>query len=703
MPLFALLFLFIAFTLGPTLGRDWPVYHGDHAATHYSPLAQIHRGNVAELQPTWIFETDRSGTLQCNPLVIGRTVYLVDQDLRLHAVDGRHGNALWRFDPPERLRGVCRGVTFWQSADRTERRLFYVAGSYLYAIDPNHGRSISSFGVEGRIDLREQLDTEETKHSVTCNTPGIVFRDLIIMGSRVGEGPQQAAPGHVRAFDVRTGKRRWIFHTIPHPGEFGYETWPPDAWKTVGGANSWGGLTLDVDRGMVFFGTGSPSYDHYGGNRVGTNLFGNCVMALQAETGAYVWHYQVVHHDLWDYDIPCQPNLVTVTHDGKTIDAVAQSTKMGHLFLLDRETGRPLFPVEERPVPPSTIPGEASWPTQPFPTKPPPYAVQQFTEDDITQRTPEATASVRAFIQSKDLLLGDLFLPPGIQPSVVMPQFNGGGEWGGAGYNPETGWLFVNASNEPEWQSMVPAKPQGATTQGALGKQLYHAICAQCHGNKAARPEGSPPLPALETVRDRLTPPQVSEILEKGRGQMPSFTSLSAAERSAIVAYLFGEGTDERVPSEALTSNWYETIPYVCTGHHDFRDPDGFPVNQPPWGTLTAINLHEGSLAWQIPLGTYPALEEQGSPPTGTFTIGGPLVTAGGLVFIGATMDERFHAYDQSNGELLWEFQMEAGGYASPSTYAIDGRQYILIAAGGAGKPGTKAGNRYYCFALPKG
>lgn len=682
--------------------EDWPVYHGDRAASHFSSLNQITKENVDQLAPAWIFRTSRKGTLQCNPLIIEGRVFLVDQDLHVHALDGSNGKSIWEFAPPTPSRGVSRGFAYWESEEGSEKILFHTAGRFLYALDPATGKLIPGFADKGALNLKTGLDLDAQRFSVSLRTPGVVFEDLIIVGSNVGEGPQPTAPGHIRAFDVRTGERRWIFRTIPHPGEFGYETWSPDSWQKVGGANCWGGLSLDEERGMVIFGTGSPAYDHFGGNRIGTNLFGNCVVAIDAATGRYRWHYQVVHHDLWDYDIPCQPNLVTVTHDGKEIDAVAQSTKMGHLFLLDRETGKPLFPVEERPVPQSTLPGEASWPTQPFPLKPPPYATQRMGPEDITDLNPEATQYVENFIKEKDLWLGDVFLPPGLRPSIVMPQFNGGGEWGGAAYEASSGLLFINASNEAEWHSMVPAKPKEAITKGQLGLRLYQAICANCHGSGAVRPEGSTPLPSLATVGDRLKAEEVAALLETGRGQMPSFAGFSKVEREAVIAYLYDQDTDAKVPVDALSASWADDTPFINTGHHDFRDPEGFPVNKRPWGSLTALDLNAGEIAWQVTFGTYPELEKRGLPPTGTFNIGGPLVTASGLLFIGAAMDERFHAFDTATGKLLWEYQMEAGGYASPATYAIEGRQFVLIAAGGAGKPGTKAGNAYYAFALPQ-
>ena len=687
--------LFLPTNLGAQ-DHDWPVYHGDHAGSHYSPLDQINAENVHELHPAWIFRTESKGNLQCNPLALNGVVYLVDQKVRVFALDGATGEQRWHYDP--KSGGLSRGFAHWQSVDGSQQRLFYSAGNFVHALDLTDGSLVQTFADQGKLDLRNDLDIGAARLSVSAKTPGIVFEDLLIMGSNVGEGPSVSAPGHIRAYDVHTGERRWIFHTIPHPGEPGYETWPADAWKKIGGANCWGGLSLDVDRGLVIFGTGSPSYDHYGGNRVGKNLYGNCVMALNASTGAYIWHLQTVHHDLWDYDLPCQPNLVTVTHNGKQIDAVAQSTKLGHCFLLDRDTGKPLFPIEERPVPVSKIPGEVSWPTQPFPTKPPAYAQQRFTLDEVTDLNPAATTTISDRLH--EMITGDVFIPPGEKPSVVLPQFNGGGEWGGAAHDPVTGWLYVNVSNEAEWISMVKAKPQGKLTKGQLGLQLFRAICANCHGNKALRPEGTTALPPLKTIAKRLSKTDTLTLLKEGRNLMPSFTDLAEIERESLVAYLFNEGSNDEVNPNALTGAWADDLPYVATGHNDFRDPQGYPVNKRPWGTLNAIDLNLGIIAWQVPLGTYPALEKLGESTTGTFNIGGPLLTGGGLLFIGATMDERFRAFDKTTGKVVWEYQMEAGGYASPATYQVNGKQHIIIAAGGSGKAGTKAGNAYYSFAL---
>ncbi len=681
--------------------EEWRVYHGDSGGTHSSSLAQINRSNVKDLEPAWIFRTETKGTLQCNPLVVHGLVYLVDQRLRVFALHAATGKVRWEFDPHpgETRKGICRGFSYWESPDGEDRRLFFPSGRFVHALNAKTGKPIESFASKGKLDLREHLNQALGTPGVSLKTPGVIYGDLLILGSNVSEGPGPSSPGHIRAYDVRTGAFKWRFHTIPHPGEVGYETWPPNAWQSVGGANCWGGLTVDQERGMVFFATGSASYDHYGGNRIGKNAFANSVVALEAATGKYKWHFQTVYHDLWDYDLPCQPNLITVRHNGEKIDAVAQSTKMGHIFLLDRETGKPLFPIEERPVPLSDIPGEASWPTQPFPTKPPALAQQRFTEAEATDLNPEATAYVKERLS--EMTTGDIFLPPRLKPSVVLPQFNGGGEWGGAAVDAQ-GIMYVNVSNEAEWISMRPAKPKGEITQGELGRTLYQSICANCHGNPNAQPEGAPPMPPLHNVKERLKKDEVLNILKTGRNQMPSFAALSDAERQSVVAFLYDDETDRVVKQSELSSSWSDTHPYIATGHHDFRDPQGYPVNKRPWGTMNAVDMNLGEILWQVPLGTYPKLEAQGYEPTGTFNIGGPLLTAGGLVFIGAAMDGRFHAFDQETGELLWEYQMEAGGYASPATYEAGGRQFVLIAAGGAGKPGTKPGNAYYAFALPE-
>jgi quinoprotein glucose dehydrogenase len=686
--------------LDPSL-RVWQHYSGDPAGTKYAALEQINRNNVSQLQPVWTYATgdmseSPASTIQCNPIVIGNSMFLTTQKFRLVSLNAASGKELWVFDPNYERggHGVNRGVSYW--TDGQEEHILYVAGPYLYCVDAKTGQSITSFGDSGRVDLRLGLGRDVSSLLVTATTPGIIYQDMLILGSALGEGPRPSAPGHIRAFDVRTGEIQWIFHTIPYPEEYGYETWSEDSWKRTGGTNAWGGFTLDHQRGMVFCGTGSPSYDHWGGDRIGENLFGNCILALDAATGKRIWHFQVVHHDVWDYDIACPPNLVQVEKEGQIIDAVAQPTKMGHLFVLNRDNGEPIYPVEEKEVPQSNIPGEQTWPTQPFPPEGLRYARQTFTEADITNISEDAAAHVRQ--QIKDWRLGDIFLPPTEQPSAMLPQFNGGTDWGGAAYDPETNNLIVNCSNELEWISMVKSEPHTDQSMFQFGRDLYGGLCSWCHFQGSA-------VPTLTSLKDRGDPynkDYVINTLNSGKGLMPSFSSLSKTEKEALLAYLWDEGHHLKVKDVGTDFTISNYTPFVSTGHNEIKDPEGFPANKPPWGTLTSIDLNRGQINWQVPLGTYPELEARGYSATGTFNMGGPVVTRGGLVFIGAAMDERFHAYDKETGELLWEFQMDAGGYATPSTYEIDGRQYVVIAAGGGGKPGTKPGDNYYCFALPK-
>ncbi len=700
----SILFFFSGCSDSPPEYRSWEVYSGDNKGTKYSSLRQIDNQNVGNLTVAWTYKTGDMReaprtTIECNPIIIGRRMFITSPGLKVIALDAASGKELWKFDPyeGESAYGVNRGVTYW--SDKMQERLFYVAGSNLYCLNPASGKLIESFADSGKVDLYKGLGRDVNFTWVTAATPGIIYQNLIIMGSTLGEGPSPAAPGHIRAYNVISGEMEWIFHTIPHPGEFGYDTWPEDAWERTGGANAWGGFTLDEERGIVYCGTGSPTYDHWGGDRKGQNLFGNCVLAIDAATGERIWHYQVVHHDIWDYDIPCQPNLVTVIKNGKKIDAVAQPTKMGHLFVLDRDTGEPIFPIEERPVLQSDIPGEDTWPTQPFPQSSLVYAKQSFTRDDITDLTPEATEKVWEDV--KDMKLGDLFIPPSFEGSITMPQFNGGSDWGGAAFDPSSNTLFVNCSNEAEWISMMKSNPQKNMTQYNLGQHLYQTICSVCHGYANPRNPGSPSLENLKKIRGERTRDEIYQVLKEGKGQMPKFPTLSEDEKDAVIAFLWDEGMDVEIDTDKIKLSFSDEIPYVATGHRVLKDPEGFPANKRPWATLNAIDLNSAKIKWQIPLGTYPELEARGLPPTGTFNMGGPIVTSGGLIFIGSTMDERFRAYDKDTGVQLWEFQLDAGGYATPATYEVDGKQYVVIAAGGGGKPETKPGDAYYCFSLP--
>ena len=677
----------------------WQTYGGDKGGSRYSLLKQINRSNVSQLEVAWTYHTgdhrvDPPSTIECNPIVVDGVMYLTSPQLKVMALNAATGEEIWRFDPFDggNARGVNRGVVYARRGD--DGRILFTAGATLYALDASTGKPISEFGEDGTVDLRKGLGRDVTGLTVMASSPGIVYEDLLILGSTVSEGPGPAAPGHIRAYNVETGRQEWIFRTIPRPGSVGYETWPKDAWKRVGGANSWGGLTLDEARGMVFVPTGSPTYDFYGGNRHGKNLFGNSVIALDAATGERIWHFQTVHHDLWDYDLPAPPNLVTVHHGGEAVDAVAQVTKTGYVYLLDRDTGKPLFGVEERPMPPSHLEGEEAWPTQPIPVKPPPFARQAFTEEDITNISPEA----RAFVEDtlEDLRYGSPFIPPSIEGSVMMPFFNGGAEWSGASFDPETGLLYVNANDKPSILAMAETKTRALS----LGEEVYQANCATCHGLDRT---GEPPMyPSLVDIEERRSQAEVAEIISTGQGRMPAFPQLSEEDKAALVAFLRGE---EQPPSQGARSRPDKAeseTPYRHTGWHRFEGPDGYPAAKPPWGTLNAINLNTGEIEWKVPLGEYEELTKRGIPPTGTENYGGSIVTEGGLVFIGGSKDERFRAFDKATGKILWETTLPAGGYATPATYQVNGKQYVVIAAGGGGKNGTKASDTYVAFSLPE-
>jgi len=683
-------------------GRDWPVYLGDKSASHYSTLSQITPANVARLEMAWTFNTgdarEGSTQMQCNPLIIGGVLYATTPQSKVVALEAATGRELWRFAPLE-PNGLNRGLVYW--SEGSDRRILFGNGQWLHALDAATGKLIEAFGDHGRVDLSQGLGRDVTGLAIQANTPGVVFRNLLIMGMRVGEGPAPAAPGHIRAFDVRTGKLVWRFNTIPQPGEPGHETWPADAWQRVGGANVWTGLTLDEERGLVFCPVGSATFDFWGGDRHGDNLYANCLLVLDAATGTRKWHYQFVRHDIWDRDPPAPPTLLTLRRDGKDIPAVAQTTKSGHVFVFNRETGEPLFPIEEVAVPSSDLAGELAAMSQPLPVKPAAFARQLFTAEEITNRSPAAHRAVME--RFARLRPHTLFAPPSKEGTIIFPGFDGGAEWGGAAADP-SGVLYVNSNEMPWILSMI--ETGGATS---LGQQVFMQNCVGCHGidragNKAAN------IPSLLDVAQRLTREQAFEVITKGRAVMPVWGFLPENQRKAVVAYLFGD-KDQPAEGRAPAPAWVTWMPdkntggvppppFTHTGYNRFLDPDGYPAVKPPWGTLNAINLNTGDYLWRVPLGEYPELMAQGLPPTGTENYGGPLVTAGGVLFIGASRDEYFRAFDPKSGRELWKVKLPAGGYATPATYEIDGRQFVVIACGG-GKMGTKSGDAYVTFALP--
>jgi quinoprotein glucose dehydrogenase len=675
---------------------DWAVYLGDKSASHYSWLDQINTANVVRLENVWEYHTggdisSNHSQIQCNPLIIDGILYGTTPDLQLFALNAATGVPVWQFNPdPEKKHGmnVNRGVAFWN--DGKDRRILFSSGPYMYAVNSETGMPVESFGDDGKVSLREGLGEWAADLYVVATSPGIVYRDLIIIGSRVSENAG-AVPGYIRAFNIRSGRLEWVFRTIPHPGEYGYETWPSEAYKTSGGANSWAGMSLDEKRGIVYVPTGSAAFDFWGGDRKGQNLFANCLLALDAATGKRIWHYQVVHHDLWDRDLPAPPNLFKMRHNGRNIDAVAQITKSGFIFVFDRETGEPLFEIEERNVPESELEGEETWPTQPFPLQPPPFSPQSFTENEVTNISPGSHEYVKNILAGTRT--GAQFIPPDLQGSVIFPGFDGGGEWGGAAVDPLTGIMYVNSSVMPWILTMIKARPDTGSEYG-MGSQAYRINCAVCHGTELqGDPAGT--YPPLHNLSDKFSRQDILKLINLGKGVMPSFRHLGDEEKAALVAFLT-EKEDVAIKHTEENSG----MPYTFTGYNRFLDQEGYPAIKPPWGLLTAIDLNKGAIIWQETLGEYSELIEKGLPPTGTENYGGPVVTAGGLIFIAASKDEYFRAFDAKTGKELWRYKLPAGGYATPSVYEVQGKQYLVIACGG-GKMGTKSGDSYMAFSLP--
>ncbi|RMF41677.1 MAG: pyrroloquinoline quinone-dependent dehydrogenase [Planctomycetota bacterium] len=585
----------------------------------YSPLDQINLENVSRLELAWEYKTGelaagQARIMECTPLMVDGLLYVTSGKLKVIALDAATGTEVWRFDPmlpelrqsnyPLASGGVNRGVAYWTDGqpDGQRRILHGTADGRLFSLDARTGQLDPRFGRGGVKDLREDLEMDLSRMPYGPTSAPAIVGDVVVVGFSCGEGPGPAAPGDIRGFDVRTGRQVWRFHTVPRPGEYGNETWHGDSWQGRGAANAWGGFSVDERRGWVFAGLGSAAFDFYGGDRPGENLFANCTIALDGRTGERIWHFQTLHHDLWDHDLPVYPNLVTVVHEGKRIEAAAQVTKTGFVFLFDRRTGRPLFDVREVPAPPSTVPGEAAWPTQPVPVKPPPFAEQTFTLEKVTDIGPENRAAVLERLEH--LRYGQPFLPPSEEGTVVTPGFHGGATWSGASFDPTSGWLFVNSNNVPNVLTLV------------------------------RQPDGS-------------------------------------------------------------------AAPYRITGYHKFLDHEGYPAIRPPWGVVSAIDLNRGEIVWQVPLGEYPELTARGIPPTGTENFGGTIVTAGGLVFVGGSRDAKFHALDKRTGRLVWEYPLPAGGYATPCTYAVAGRQFVVIPASGGGKLGTPTADSIMAFALP--
>lgn len=754
---------------------SWPAYGGADG-DHYSRLSQINRANVHRLRQAWVFDTGEKGNIETNPIVIGHTLYATTPSQKVIALDAATGKLKWKFDSGVASNQPNRGVAYW--TDGKDERILAGVMNYLYCLNAKTGKPIPSFGESGRIDLRKGLREPREQQSIALTTPGSIYKDLIIVGGRNPE-THPAPPGDIRAFDVHTGALRWVFHTIPRPGEPGSETWPPDAWKTAGAANNWTGMTVDTKRGIVYAPTGSAVMDFYGGDRIGDDLYADTILALDAATGKLLWHFQGVHHDIWDRDFPAAPALYTVEKDGQSVPALAQITKQSYVYLFNRVTGEPLFPIEEHPFPASTVPGEKTSPTQPVPVIPAPFGRQQLTADMLTNRTSEAHAwAVNEFSKLRS---NGQFYPFAIgQQTVIFPGFDGGGEWNGPALDPISGTLFVG-STEMAWLGGL----EPVTSGGSPGEQIYRKQCAICHGANRA---GSPPtFPSLVDVEKRVGTEKVTDNIHNGTGRMPSFPNLDDAQIAALLDYLRApiaastteisappaarpEATDDagaqvyavrcadchgdhlqgsrrhfpmligvaarlteaqvralihdgkgKMPAMddipdadvasllrflgigAATSATSAVPDYTFTGYRKFLDPDGYPAIAPPWGTLNAIDLKTGKYVWKIPLGEYPELAAKGMRNTGSEMYGGPIVTAGGVLFIGATVyDRKFRAFDTRNGNLLWETVLPFAGIATPSTYMVDGKQYVVIASSGGRDPKGPVGGQYVAFALPR-
>ena len=706
---FAILFraahlIFLAFLLSECKQRpleklpdiEWQEYLGGPDRNHYSPLNQINKSNLNDLQVAWIYHARDSGQMQFNPIVVNGVLYGISAKLNPFALEASSGKEIWKFSADSTNQtNISRGVAYWE--DGNDKRIFFTKNEYLIALSAETGEPITTFGLNGRVSLKSSLGSTAQKKMVISTTPGTIFKDKIIMPIRVSEA-DDAALGNIQAFNVKTGDLEWYFSTIPNPGSVGYDTWPVNAYKNkdVGAANNWAGMAIDRERGIVFVPTGSSAPDYYGGSRAGSNLFANTLLALDAQTGKRIWHYQMVHHDILDRDLPAPPNLVRVFHNNRSIDAVAQVTKHGYLFLFDRENGNPLFPIEERPVPKSDVPGENAWPTQPIPIKPKPFTRQFFDSNDISP-----------YARNKDELLNIIqktryegpFTPLTRRGSFVFPGLDGGAEWGGAAVDTD-GIMYIN-SNEMVWRlGLGPKFTSELMKDLSIGHQIYSVNCSTCHGLDLS---GSPSsgYPSLRNIHSKFSTLTLKEIIVNGKGKMPAFNHLTDFKIDSLIGFLINNPIG-KIQNLNLSKKNLDPYPlfFQINLFEKFLDDRGFPAVSPPWGTLNAIDLNTGEYKWRIPFGTYPELIEEGYPITGAESYGGPVVTSSGLVFIAGTKDKKFRAFDKENGELLWETTLPAAGFATPCTYSVNGKQFIVIACGG-GKLGAEIGDAIVAFSLP--
>ena len=671
----------------------WQAYQGGPDRNQYTTLDQISPANVADLKVAWSYSVSDSGQMQMNPIIIDTLVYGIGPDLRPFALDARDGKEVWVHGDPQRgWLSTSRGVSYWSAGE--DRRIFYSEGSYLYALDALSGDLITSFADSGALDLRTGLPEVAQDKFVISNAPGTIYKNLIIMPVRVSEGTN-AAPGDIRAFDVKTGELVWTFHTIPYPGEYGYDTWDnKEAYlnTNIGAVNNWCGMTLDKAAEILYVPLGSVAPDFYGGNRLGDNLFSDCLLALDVNTGQRIWHQQLTHHDIWDRDLPSTPNLIEVRRDGEVIKAISQTTKQGYVYVFDRYTGEPLFDIEEVSVPPSQLIGEGTSYTQPIPVQPAAYArrADELSEDDISPYA-ENRAELLDIMRKMDRRF---YAPPSTDTVLLLPGYDGGAEWGGAAAHPTDGILYVN-SNEMAWLLSMQKLDVDTTVRMSYGQSLYINLCASCHlkdrsGSVYSR------APSLLGIAQSYTPDNLKSLLIQGKGLMPGFPQLSDEEHAALSNYLLKKPSEHQ---EEIIVSQVATDLYRHRGYQKFLDSKGLPAITPPWGTLHAIDLNDGEYIWSVPFGETPELQALGYPTTGSENYGGPLITENGLLFIGATKDGMLRAYDRHTGIILWTYQLPAAAFATPSMYEVDGKQYLVIACGGQ-KLGTPKGNQIVAFSL---
>jgi quinoprotein glucose dehydrogenase len=691
--------------------NSWTITGGSKENIRYSTLTQIDTANVQQLEVAWTYrsesgDTTRFGPMQCNPVIVNNILYGVSPKLKLFALDAATGKERWHFDPADSISNktwhrnsvnMNRGVAYWEEGE--DKRIIYTVGRVAYAVNALTGKLIPSFGKDGGIDLHDGLNRDSSKVFVAPTSPVMIYKNLFILSGLVGD----ETPGDIRAFDVMTGKQQWSFHTIPYPGEAGYETWEDTAaWRYLGSTNSWGGFSLDEERGILFAPTGNPTHDFYGGQRLGKGLYGNCLLALDAATGKLIWHFQTVHHDVWDMDIPTPPALVTINRDGEKIDAVAQTTKTGFIFVFDRVTGKPLFPIEERPVLTNTpLVNEKLWPTQPIPVLPKPFARQTITENDLNNITTSDSAYKALQAEFRTYRSGAMFTPPSIEGTVILPGFDGGGEWGGPSVDPENNILYVNG-NEMAWVlNMVENKPEQKKNRTNLeaGVSLYGKFCMGCHGPERL---GGGDYPGILGVEKKYSKDQFTELLSTGRRMMPGFNNLDKKEKNAIATFILNIKAEQKQKYTGPDRKDDGLPPslYGFTGYNKFLTKDGYPAIGPPWGTLNAINLNTGEYMWKQPFGEFEELKAKGIPTTGRESYGGPVVTAGGVLFIGGTADKKFRAYNKRDGKLLWETTLPAPGLATPSVYTVNGKQFVVIACGGTKWDNRSWNDTYVAFAL---